>query len=308
MGLQFVKKYSFLFLSLCACLAHADQNEQNVIASLVEGNNKLLLYDSECPDPSLNLVGRYPRRAELFDGVSSGTLCFGVDPRAKLINVAGPREIFSSFPFASFAVQQEKLGKITASRPTQQDNGGQLVLSASPCLSQELNTSGAYPFHWVAVKGNGELNVTGCYGIDRQAGQYKFSAIDGGVEVSESIASYAPRGGFATWLGGVLDRLASGSYLPQRNATSSAAAIDKIKCTVNGKKLFGKIQFVTAFPDVTVEVVTALADLNVERVTSITYKCGEWEVVTAFPDLKVQIVPALADIKVQFVSAFPGLQ
>lgn len=83
-------------------------------------------------------------------------------------------------------------------------------------------------------------------------------------------------------------------------------AFDKSSCTFNGKHLWGKIQEVTAFPDVKVQVVTAFPDVKVEKVTAFPDKCGKWQMVTAFPDTKVQFVTAFPDVKIQYVTAFPG--
>jgi hypothetical protein len=66
-------------------------------------------------------------------------------------------------------------------------------------------------------------------------------------------------------------------------------------CSFKGKKLYGKIKVVTAFPDLKVQVVDAFPD-----------KCGKWKMVDAFPDVKVQMVTAFPDLKIQFVEAFPG--
>lgn len=81
---------------------------------------------------------------------------------------------------------------------------------------------------------------------------------------------------------------------------------NKSNCTVNGKKMYGKIQVVTAFPDVKVQVVTAFPDVKVQKVTAFPDKCGKWQFVTAFPDTKVQFVTAFPDVKIQYVTAFPG--
>ena len=67
-------------------------------------------------------------------------------------------------------------------------------------------------------------------------------------------------------------------------------------CTYNGMKLYGKIKFVEAFPDINVQIVNAFPD-----------QCGRWQIVEAFPDLKVQIVEAFPDIRVKYVNAFPGI-
>ena len=78
-------------------------------------------------------------------------------------------------------------------------------------------------------------------------------------------------------------------------------------CTHNGYKLFGKIQFVESFPDITVQVVESFPDLKVKIVNSFPHECGEWQIADSFPDLKVQIVESFPDIKIKFVESFPGL-
>jgi hypothetical protein len=89
----------------------------------------------------------------------------------------------------------------------------------------------------------------------------------------------------------------------------SARADGKVNkaCTLNGKRLWGKIQVVKAFPDLKVQVVRAFPDLKVQKVTAFADGCGKWQFVDAFPDLKIQFVDAFPDLKVEFVSAFPGL-
>jgi hypothetical protein len=67
-------------------------------------------------------------------------------------------------------------------------------------------------------------------------------------------------------------------------------------CAVKGKKLFGKIKIVDAFPDLKVQVVDAFPDLKVQVVDAFPDKCGKWKMVDAFPDLKIK-----------YVNAFPGL-
>ena len=86
-----------------------------------------------------------------------------------------------------------------------------------------------------------------------------------------------------------------------------AADIDKAACTFKGKKLYGKIQIVTSFPDVKVQEVTSFPDVKVEKVSSFPDKCGKWQMVTSFPDTKVQIVASFPDVKVQYVTSFPGI-
>ncbi len=98
---------------------------------------------------------------------------------------------------------------------------------------------------------------------------------------------------FAVVLGVALTANAGGSF-------------SKGSCTFNGKKLYGKIQVVKAFPDVKVQVVTAFPDVKVQKVTAFPDKCGKWQFVDAFPDTKVQFVDAFPDVKIQYVDAFPG--
>lgn len=82
--------------------------------------------------------------------------------------------------------------------------------------------------------------------------------------------------------------------------------IDKSSCTFNGKKLYGKIQEVSSFPDVKVQVVSSFPDVKVQKVSSFPDKCGKWQMVTSFPDTKVQFVTSFPDVKIQYVTSFPG--
>ena len=96
------------------------------------------------------------------------------------------------------------------------------------------------------------------------------------------------------------------------NLTSVATAqtedeINEDECTFNSIKLFGKIQFVESFPDLTVQAVESFPDLKVKIVDSFADDCGEWQIVDSFPDVKVKIVESFADIKIQFVESFPGI-
>ena len=78
-------------------------------------------------------------------------------------------------------------------------------------------------------------------------------------------------------------------------------------CTFKGKKLYGKVQIVTSFPDIKVQVVTSFPDLNVKKVTSFPDSCGKWQLVTSFPDFKIQYVNSFPDVKIKFVESFPGV-
>ncbi len=71
-------------------------------------------------------------------------------------------------------------------------------------------------------------------------------------------------------------------------------------------RVFGRIQFVDAFPDVKVKVVKSFADLDVKIVEAFADKPGLWQIVTSFPDFKVQLVDSFPDFTVRFVESFPG--
>jgi hypothetical protein len=88
--------------------------------------------------------------------------------------------------------------------------------------------------------------------------------------------------------------------------TASAGNVGP-SCTFKGKKLFGKVQIVSAFPDIKVQVVSAFPDLKVHMVNAFPDSCGKWQAVTAFPDIKIQFVDAFPDVKIQYVDAFPGV-
>ena len=88
-----------------------------------------------------------------------------------------------------------------------------------------------------------------------------------------------------------------------------AAAGGKVggDCSFKGKKLYGKIKIVDAFPDLKVQIVDAFPDLKVQVVDAFPDKCGKWKMVDAFPDVKIQMVTAFPDVKIKYVNAFPGL-
>ena len=86
-----------------------------------------------------------------------------------------------------------------------------------------------------------------------------------------------------------------------------AGNVNKSSCSYKGKKLYGKVQVVTSFPDIKVQVVSSFPDLKVQKVTSFPSSCGKWQFVSSFPDFKVQFVSSFPDIKIQYVSSFPGV-
>jgi hypothetical protein len=78
-------------------------------------------------------------------------------------------------------------------------------------------------------------------------------------------------------------------------------------CTFKGKKLYGKVQVVTSFPDIKVQVVSSFPDLKVQAVNSFPDSCGKWMFVNSFPDFKIQYVNSFPDIKITMVNSFPGM-
>ena len=95
--------------------------------------------------------------------------------------------------------------------------------------------------------------------------------------------------------------------LATESFAQSEDQINEEECSFNGNRLFGKIQLVESFPDLTVQVVESFPDLKVKIVDSFPNDCGEWQIVDSFPDIKVQIVESFADIKIKFVESFPGI-
>jgi len=88
----------------------------------------------------------------------------------------------------------------------------------------------------------------------------------------------------------------------------ASGSLSKTDCSFNGKKLYGRIQVVTSFPDVKVQEVSSFPDVKVQKVDSFPDRCGKWQLVTSFPDTKVQFVSSFPDVRIQFVSAFPGVK
>jgi hypothetical protein len=72
--------------------------------------------------------------------------------------------------------------------------------------------------------------------------------------------------------------------------------------------IFGRIQFVTSFPDYKVKEVGSFADLHVQKVSSFPDRAGRWQIVDSFPDYKIQIVDSFPDFTIKYVDSFPGPQ
>jgi len=85
-----------------------------------------------------------------------------------------------------------------------------------------------------------------------------------------------------------------------------SACAEAAKAKPGPCQLYGKIQYVENFPDVTVKVVENFPDLKVKVVENFADKPGLWKIVQNFPDYKIKMVENFPDIKVQFVENFPG--
>jgi len=79
-------------------------------------------------------------------------------------------------------------------------------------------------------------------------------------------------------------------------------------CYYKGIQLYGRVQFVESFPDLTIEIVKYFPNLKVKIVSNFPNKCGEWQIVSSFPDIRIKIVESFGDLKIQFVENFPGMK
>lgn len=96
------------------------------------------------------------------------------------------------------------------------------------------------------------------------------------------------------------------SELSDDEKAEAIKALISGNCEYKGIKLYGKVQFVTSFPDIKIQYVKSFPDLKVKWVTSFPDKCGLWQETKSFPAFKVQVVESFPDIKVQIVDSFPG--
>jgi hypothetical protein len=91
-------------------------------------------------------------------------------------------------------------------------------------------------------------------------------------------------------------------------ASSFKADSQKLdSCECKNIPLYGKVKFVTSFPDFKIQFVENFPDLKVQFVSSFPNKCGQWQVVESFPDFTVEVVNNFPDFKVKTVDNFPGL-
>ncbi len=88
--------------------------------------------------------------------------------------------------------------------------------------------------------------------------------------------------------------------------STSNDKVDYPACEFNDIKLYGKVKFVTSFPDIKIKFVENFPDIKVKFVDNFPNNCGEWQIVESFPDFTVQVVESFPDIKVKIVSNFPG--
>ena len=78
------------------------------------------------------------------------------------------------------------------------------------------------------------------------------------------------------------------------------------ECTFNGIQLYGKIQFVESFPDITVQIDESFPELKVKIVESFPDECGEWQIINLFPDIKIKYA-RFAEASARRVESFPGI-
>lgn len=119
------------------------------------------------------------------------------------------------------------------------------------------------------------------------------------LSIGTALAQQAPTAPETT-----LSKFATLSVEEKREA---ARALANGECEYKGIRLWGKVQFVTAFPDIKIQYVDAFPDLKVKFVQHFPDECGLWQVTEHFPDIKVQVVTSFPDIKVKVVEHFPGV-
>lgn len=91
--------------------------------------------------------------------------------------------------------------------------------------------------------------------------------------------------------------------LPDRSTNTSKES----PCSVKRIKLYGRVQVVDSFADLTIKYVNSFGDIRVQLVESFPDECGEWKMVESFPDFTVEVVESFADLDVEIVDSFPGM-
>jgi len=91
-------------------------------------------------------------------------------------------------------------------------------------------------------------------------------------------------------------------------ASPSAVPMGKVSdsCSLDGKKLYGKVKVVEHFADFKVKVVEHFPDLNVQLVEHFPDSCGKWQLVEHFPDFTITYVEHFPDFEIKKVQHFPG--
>lgn len=97
------------------------------------------------------------------------------------------------------------------------------------------------------------------------------------------------------------------SLLTEQEQAEAITAFRSGACEYKDIKLYGKVEFVESFPDLTIEFVESFPDLRVQFVSSFPGNCGQWQKVSSFPDFTVQVVHSFPDLKVKQVESFPGM-
>ena len=98
------------------------------------------------------------------------------------------------------------------------------------------------------------------------------------------------------------------SQLSKEEKLEAIDALLKGDCEYEGIKLYGKVKFVDAFPDIKIKFVESFPDINVKFVEAFPNSCGKWKTVDTFPDFTVKVVDAFPDLKVKLVESFPGMK
>jgi hypothetical protein len=148
-------------------------------------------------------------------------------------------------------------------------------------------------------------------GVEAGAEAQPETGAEGGTEVHADAGSEsgieAPSDAGADAVGDTTQADVGVEAGPPDAAPETVAMCGRIlcNCTLHGIPLYGKVKFVTAFPDFKIRE-TSFPDLKVKTVTAFADSCGKWQEVTAFEDFSVQVVTAFEDFQIQY-SDFPGV-
>ena len=115
---------------------------------------------------------------------------------------------------------------------------------------------------------------------------------------------------WALWLGLAIASLTTVILVGQVTAhpgSSRIASFDVASCQFDGIDLYGDVQVVSSFPDITVKKVSSFPTLNVQWVSSFPDSCGKWREVSSSPDFTIQYVDSFPDIEISEVNSFPGV-